>query len=240
MTESTADEAARLRARLAEIETPSPSMPPAPTPRRKVGIPLAVGIFFVPFVFVWLLLRHGHSTLARVLGFGWFGLGVLVWIAVINASPSTVAASDASSSATADAQQAAAAATDAQSAAADAQVAAAAAATDAAAADHNWIYKEGLTYGYASGLSEDDKKAGKAISDVVMLRYLGTKDGLYRLLSVDDGTIESCANPCRVIKAGSDHYMYNPNSVIGAALQDAFNGKLEVYAPDKRRATDDE
>src|SRR5690606_6143056 len=48
---------------------------PQPQPRtRSVGILLVLGIAVVPVVFVWFLLRKGHSTLARVLGFGWLGL----------------------------------------------------------------------------------------------------------------------------------------------------------------------
>lgn len=39
--------------------------------QRKVGVGLFLGIFFLPFVFAWFLLRKGHSTLARVLGFSW-------------------------------------------------------------------------------------------------------------------------------------------------------------------------
>ena len=46
--------------------------------KRKVGIMLGIGIFFLPIVFAWFLLRKGHSTLSRVLGFGWLGLVCLV------------------------------------------------------------------------------------------------------------------------------------------------------------------
>ncbi|MEI6223020.1 MAG: hypothetical protein WCP97_09755 [bacterium] len=40
-------------------------------PQRKVGILLFIGILFLPIVFAWFLLRKGHSTLVRVLGFVW-------------------------------------------------------------------------------------------------------------------------------------------------------------------------
>lgn len=46
---------------------------------------LGIGIFLIPVVFVWFLLRKGHSTLARALGFGW---AVLVVVLVANAPPS--------------------------------------------------------------------------------------------------------------------------------------------------------
>lgn len=46
----------------------------APGAERKVSFLLAVGIIVLPGIFVWFLLRHGHSTLSRVLGFGWAGI----------------------------------------------------------------------------------------------------------------------------------------------------------------------
>jgi hypothetical protein len=38
---------------------------------RSVGFGLGVGILFIPLVFVWLLLRKGHSITARIVGFSW-------------------------------------------------------------------------------------------------------------------------------------------------------------------------
>ena len=38
---------------------------------RKVEIPLAIAIFFIPYIFAWLLLRPGYSTKVRVIGLGW-------------------------------------------------------------------------------------------------------------------------------------------------------------------------
>ena len=40
----------------------------------KVGALLAVGIFLVPYIFGWLLLRKGYSTQARIVGLGWMAL----------------------------------------------------------------------------------------------------------------------------------------------------------------------
>jgi hypothetical protein len=56
----------------------------APT-QRKVGFPLGLGIFFIPLIFAWFLLRRGHTLLARILGFAWLALSLLVYIG----SPST-------------------------------------------------------------------------------------------------------------------------------------------------------
>lgn len=38
---------------------------------QKVSLPLAAGIAVLPGIFVWFLLRKGHSTIARAIGFGW-------------------------------------------------------------------------------------------------------------------------------------------------------------------------
>ncbi len=48
----------------------------APAPRR-VSTQLALAIFFFPWVFTWFLLRQGHTTLSRVLGFSWLGFCLL-------------------------------------------------------------------------------------------------------------------------------------------------------------------
>lgn len=54
---------------------------------RSVGFGLGVGIFLLPVVFVWFLLRQGHSTTSRVIGFAWFAL-VLIAMASGDRSPS--------------------------------------------------------------------------------------------------------------------------------------------------------
>ncbi|MET3473718.1 hypothetical protein ABIC78_004273 [Novosphingobium sp. 1529] len=46
---------------------------------RRVSTRLKIGVIFVPFVFAWLLLRHGYSTLARWLAFGWMAIGILLF-----------------------------------------------------------------------------------------------------------------------------------------------------------------
>ncbi|EOZ4792144.1 MULTISPECIES: OB-fold protein [Pseudomonas] len=45
---------------------------------RSVGFWLGVGVFLFPAVFVWFLLRQGHSTTSRVIGFAWLGLALFV------------------------------------------------------------------------------------------------------------------------------------------------------------------
>jgi hypothetical protein len=50
----------------------------AETEVRKVTLLLGVGILFLPLVFVWFLCRAGHSTLARIVGFGWLVISMLI------------------------------------------------------------------------------------------------------------------------------------------------------------------
>lgn len=58
-------------------------------PERKVTALLVIGILLAPGFFVWFLLRQGHSTLARVIGFSWAGFMLLVWVAVVSADPAS-------------------------------------------------------------------------------------------------------------------------------------------------------
>ena len=52
-------------------------MQPVPAISRSVGFWLGVGVFLFPVVFVWFLLRQGHSTTSRVIGFAWLALMVV-------------------------------------------------------------------------------------------------------------------------------------------------------------------
>lgn len=47
-------------------------------PSRQVGFLLGVGILFAPLFFVWFLLRQGYSTFARMMGFGWLVVAVVL------------------------------------------------------------------------------------------------------------------------------------------------------------------
>lgn len=56
---------------------------------RRVGLGLALGIFLFPVVFVWLLLRRGHSPGARIAGFSWLAVATtgLLLNALVSNSP---------------------------------------------------------------------------------------------------------------------------------------------------------
>ena len=46
----------------------------APSNIKRVGILLAIGIFFLPVIFSWFTLRKGHTTKAKVISFLWMGM----------------------------------------------------------------------------------------------------------------------------------------------------------------------
>lgn len=56
--------------------------------KRFPSLPLFLGNLFIPFVFVWFLLRKGYSTRARVIGFGWLAI-YLLWPSFNSNSTST-------------------------------------------------------------------------------------------------------------------------------------------------------
>lgn len=60
------------------VETDAPAPAPTLTGPRPVEIWLIAMIFFLPPVFVWFLLRRGHSVGQRLIGFGWLGLMILL------------------------------------------------------------------------------------------------------------------------------------------------------------------
>jgi hypothetical protein len=67
-----------------------------------------------------------------------------------------------------------------------------------------------------------------------MYRYLGEHDGVFELQV--EGESATCANPCQVITlhTGAFHVervAFDPDSLIGAAFIDAFNGQLKIYDP---------
>jgi hypothetical protein len=112
----------------------------------------------------------------------------------------------------------------------------------------NYDERDGDTYLYASAVSEEDQKKGKAVGSVLLFRYLGVRDGIHNLASVDNsGRVLAryqCSTPCRIIKrdlAGeTDRIPYSPASVIGAVFEDAINGNLkEAAGPSTRARRDD-
>ena len=44
-----------------------------------VGIPLGIGIFFLPIIFSWLTLRKGHTRLAKIVSFFWLAFSIAIF-----------------------------------------------------------------------------------------------------------------------------------------------------------------
>ena len=101
---------------------------------------------------------------------------------------------------------------------------------------HNYDFVEDGSYGYVSAVSEDDRKRGVAIGNVLLFRYLGKIEGVYRIqLLSDSGQVTGyyeCPRQCGAIKSYVGGAMrripYNPTSMVGAAFEDAFLGKLRA------------
>jgi hypothetical protein len=105
----------------------------------------------------------------------------------------------------------------------------AAASPPPASTAHNWRYRDGQAYAY-----QGEGPPGGAVQ---YYRYLGVREGVYTLQV--DGDTASCADPCQVItvRTGGFHVerlAFDPDSLIGAAFTDAFNGRLQVYDPARR------
>ena len=58
------------------IETAS--RPSATPPHREVSALLIIGIFVMPYIFAWFLLREGYSKRSRLIGLGWMAIVLLV------------------------------------------------------------------------------------------------------------------------------------------------------------------
>lgn len=102
---------------------------------------------------------------------------------------------------------------------------------------HNYKIKEGTTYGYVSGISDEDRAKGKAASELKLFRYLGEKDGFHTVQHVEeDGSVLfalKCADPCEFmrVEVGGEvqqRIEYNPETLGGGVMQDAMTGKLET------------
>ncbi|MBC2666755.1 hypothetical protein H7F51_14640 [Novosphingobium flavum] len=72
----TQPDAAAPRASAIPAGGPVPGSPDVPP--RKVSPALLAGIALLPGIFIWFLLRKGHSPAARAAGFGWAGLLLIV------------------------------------------------------------------------------------------------------------------------------------------------------------------
>ncbi len=92
---------------------------------------------------------------------------------------------------------------------------------------HNWRYRVGQDYAY-----EAEPAAGQTKPVVQVYRYLGERDGVFTLQTGSDTM--TCPNPCGIVTVHSglfhvERIAFDPDSLVGAALTDAFNGQLAAY-----------
>ena len=102
--------------------------------------------------------------------------------------------------------------------------------------DHNYTDKDGLVYEYVAAISNKEEDDGDTSGDVVSIRYLGQKDGLFSIAVDEEPDVRiTCTDPCVIMKSMTSdgtvvsRDVFTPDSVSGAAFEDAFDGKLEVY-----------
>lgn len=112
---------------------------------------------------------------------------------------------------------------------------------------HFYAIEEDGEYGYERGISEDERRAGKAAEALLMVRYLGEKDGAYTVAMLSGGgaiATFSCKSPCDFIKSKvtvggqviKSETVRNPgNAVISAVMSDAMSGQLKPYRSGRPR-----
>ena len=102
---------------------------------------------------------------------------------------------------------------------------------------HLYSVQDGLEYGYAQALSDQDIKSGTATKSLLMFSYLGKKDGAYQVMLKDGSyrTVVECALPCEVAKVYTfvgDRFLkkemmpINGAVLVAAPLMDAMAGYL--------------
>lgn len=105
---------------------------------------------------------------------------------------------------------------------------------------HNYVLEENGYYGYQPVLSDTDRQNGIAQKPLAMVRYLGEKNGSYRVEVGREGSysmVISCKLPCQYIKA--QHFNYGElvktdtlsaeGTMGGDILADAIAGELKPW-----------
>lgn len=106
--------------------------------------------------------------------------------------------------------------------------------------DHEYALEDDGEYGYRRALSEDDVKAGRATAALLMVRYVGEKNGVRSVKLVDGNNVGviSCSPPCEFVKARTyfagqlvktETLPVTDGSLIQAVMADAISGKLHVF-----------
>lgn len=110
---------------------------------------------------------------------------------------------------------------------------------------HYYSLADNGTYGYEPALSEEDVRNGTATKPLVMMRYVGSKNGTYVIIILGQDasnsnvvTRVSCQSPCdfaksELISGGTvlktETLRMTPDSIMGGMLADAISGQLTPY-----------
>lgn len=105
--------------------------------------------------------------------------------------------------------------------------------------DHYYALEDGGLYGYERQPSEEEVSRGMATAPILMIRYVGKKDGKWQVANNDGGvtTVFECSNPCEFIKTmvfdddeGPAIHVQRirgqPGILAYNIIQDAINGKI--------------
>ncbi len=101
------------------------------------------------------------------------------------------------------------------------------------------------TYGYEPALSEEDVRNGRATKPLIMMRYVGDKNGAYIIIILGQDASDtsmttrvSCQATCEFAKSETlsgdsviktETIRVTPDSIVGAMLSDAVSGQLTPY-----------
>lgn len=104
---------------------------------------------------------------------------------------------------------------------------------------HRYDFVEGDVYGYIAAVSDEARKRGQVAGDVVTFRYLGFRNHEYHLEELNGRKevigFDSCLRPCVAVEeeygGQVQRIANNPDSIIGAAFQDAMSGQLRKGRP---------
>ena len=110
---------------------------------------------------------------------------------------------------------------------------------------HNYVIEEDGLYGYQPVVSDADRTNGVAQKPLVMVKYLGQRNGTYRAeVQIQPGmmTIVSCKDPCEYFKvtpyaygeSGDPQTMKAEGTLGGGILEDAIAGELKPFKAGKR------
>ena len=113
---------------------------------------------------------------------------------------------------------------------------------------HNYVYQDGIEYGYQPALTKEDRDAGTLSKPLQMIAFNRfDAQGIYwfKARSILGGVDTfTCQEPCDVMKITSqgpgDYFRQVsmpivPGSILAAVMQDARNGYLKpVWRPSKR------